>query len=90
MVVTTKPASPGVRFPPPLLFVVPFFVSFLLDQRVSFIIDGQGAGAVQMTIGCALLVSGFGLMFWGMIAFARLRTSLLPFRPARTLVIVPP
>ena len=30
-------ASPGVRFPPPLVYVLPFFASFLLNDRIEFL-----------------------------------------------------
>jgi protein-S-isoprenylcysteine O-methyltransferase Ste14 len=85
-----RPSSPGVRFPPPLLFVGPFFLAFLLDQRIEFLIVGAGAGPIQVTIGTVMFVAGLGLMFWGIVSFWHVRTSILPFRPARTLVIVRP
>jgi protein-S-isoprenylcysteine O-methyltransferase Ste14 len=85
-----RPASPGVRFPPPLVYVIPFFLSFLLNDRVEFLIVGGGAGRAQVAAGTALLAVGFVLMFWGLSTFIRLRTAVLPFHAARTLVIVPP
>jgi protein-S-isoprenylcysteine O-methyltransferase Ste14 len=36
------------------------------------------------------MAAGFGLMFWAVADFWRAKTDLLPFKPARTLVIVPP
>jgi protein-S-isoprenylcysteine O-methyltransferase Ste14 len=83
-------ASPGVRFPPPLVYVLPFFASFLLNERVEFLIAGAGAGAVQLTAGTVMMAAGFLLMAWGLTTFIKMRTAVLPFRAARTLVIKPP
>jgi protein-S-isoprenylcysteine O-methyltransferase Ste14 len=82
--------SPGVRFPPPLVYVLPFLASFLLNDRVEFLIVGSGAGPVQLTVGTIMLAGGLIVMFWGLMTFARLRTSVLPFKGARALVIEPP
>lgn len=83
-------ANPGVRFPPPLVYVLPFFASFLLNNRIEFLIVGSGAGARQLTAGTVMMAAGFLLMAWGLIVFIRSRTAILPFHSARTLVIVPP
>ncbi len=85
-----RPASPGVRFPPPLVYVLPFFAAFLLNRRIEFLIVGAGAGAAQVTVGTVMMALGFLLMAWGLITFIRLRTAVLPFHAARALVIVPP
>lgn len=82
--------SPGVRFPPPLVYVLPFFAAFLLNERVEFLIAGAGASSIQVTLGTAMMAAGFLLMAWGLGTFIRLRTAVLPFHAARTLVIVPP
>ena len=84
------PKNPGVRFPPPLVFVLPFFVSFLLDQRLPFLIFCDGPPVALSVAGITLLIGGFGLMLWGIVNFWRAKTNLLPFKPATSLVIVPP
>ena len=84
------PSNPGVRFPPPLVFVLPYFLSFLLDRRVPFLIVGEDPPQVLSVAGLAFLVGGFGLMLWGITDFWRAKTHLLPFKPASTLVVVRP
>jgi len=85
-----KLTSPGVRFPPPLVFVVPFFVSFLLDRRLPFLIFGDDPPVVMSVAGLALLVAGLGLMHWGVLRFWMANTNLLPFKPATLLVMTAP
>ena len=84
------PANPGVRFPPPLVYVLPFFVSFLLNDRVEFLIVGAGAGEAQVIIGTVMMAVGFLVVSWALITFIKRRTAILPFHAARALVIVPP
>ena len=89
-VADAKPGSPRVPFPPPLVFVLPFFFSFLLDRRLPFLIVGDGPPVALSVTGVALLAAGLGLMLWAVVNFWRVRTHLLPFLPVRTLVVVPP
>ena len=86
------PPNPGVRVPPPLLFVAGFLLAWLVDARLARlpVIAGVGAPsaphrAVQGT-GIALVLAGAALALWGMLTFARARTAILPHRPAARLV----
>lgn len=85
-----RPTSPGVRFPPPLVYVLPFFAAFLLNDRIEFLIVGAGAGPIQLTAGTVMMAAGFILMAWGLVTFIRLRTAVLPFHAARALVTLAP
>lgn len=77
--------SPGVRFPPPLLFVGGLAVGWLLDRRVRAL-PLVGDGDVIATVGTALLAVGLSLMAWGMITFRLARTAIVPMRGASRLV----
>ena len=79
-------SGPGVRFPPPLLFVAGLAGGWFLDRWLEFEIDGQGPGLVQTTIGAVLVLAGVGLVLAGVGALVRARTTVLPHRPARALV----
>lgn len=85
-----RPANPGVRFPPPLIFLAPYAVAWWLNDRIEFLIVGGGPPPWLEQAGAGAMLAGFALMAWGLITFARLRTSALPFHAARTLVIRPP
>lgn len=78
--------GPGVRFPPPFLFVGGLVASWLLHRWLPFEIDGQGPGVVQTAIGSALIVAGLGLMLAGIVTLVRARTTIIPHRPARALI----
>jgi protein-S-isoprenylcysteine O-methyltransferase Ste14 len=82
--------GPAVRVPPPLLFVAGLLVAWWLDSRLTFEIDRNGAGAVQITLGVALVVVGVGVVAWGLVTFVRARTAIAPIRPARQLVVTGP
>jgi len=76
-----------VRFPPPLLFVGGLALSWFLDTRLTFWIDGEGGGAVQNAIGAGLIACGLGVMTWGIVTFSRARTAIYPNQAAREFVI---
>ena len=78
--------GPGIRLPPPFVFVAGFAAGWLLNRRLEFLIDGDGPGALQETVGAALLGIGLLVMATGVVTFIRARTTVIPNRPARQLV----
>lgn len=82
----TPVRTPGIRFPPPFVFVAGYAAAWLLDRQLEFRIDGAGPGAVQQTIGVVALTAGLSVMFWGLVTFVLARTPVNPMRPARRLV----
>jgi protein-S-isoprenylcysteine O-methyltransferase Ste14 len=82
-----KLANPGVKFPPPSLFVAGFGVAWLLETYVRRIpIIRTGSTTTIEMIGTILLILGFILMIWGMLTFARARTAILPIHAASRIV----
>jgi protein-S-isoprenylcysteine O-methyltransferase Ste14 len=79
--------TPGVRFPPPLIYASAVVAGVLLDRRWSLPI---GAEALRSILGWLLLAGSLLLMGMSVGTFRRRRTSFLPFRPATTLVITGP
>lgn len=77
--------SPGVRFPPPLLFVAGLAAAWLLERRVRalpFVADGD----LLTTPGAVLVAIGVGVVAWGMVTFRAARTAIIPMHGASRLV----
>jgi protein-S-isoprenylcysteine O-methyltransferase Ste14 len=79
-------ANPGVQFPPPVLFVIAFGVSWLLDGSVRALPFPGISPVVGKVIGALILIAGFYLMVWGIAAFRRVMTAIFPNQPANELV----
>ena len=81
-------ANAGVRFPPPLLFVAGLAVSLALDRLVLPIrLASHDVGRTPLlALGWLGIVAGVAFSTWGIRTFRRARTSILPNKPARTVV----
>ena len=79
---------PGVRFPPPLIFVTAFIIGWLIDTRIGRLpLIGTGSAPRHVQVIASLVaIAGFGLIFWGMLTFARAKTAIFPHRPASRIV----
>lgn len=84
------PTNPGVRFPPPTLFVVGFLIAVALDRWTRSLGLGGGNRTALLIAGWVLIGAGMLVLLWAMLTFARARTSILPSRPARTIVATGP
>lgn len=75
--------SPGVRFPPPLLYAFAVILGVLLNRRVPLPVP-----ASPWTMALALLcIAGWVMLAGPSIArFRRFNTSIVPIRPATALV----
>ena len=81
------PAHPGVRFPPPFLYVAGFLGGLALERwgwRMR-LTAGEWRGALLMS-GWLAVLAGLCLTGWGFRAFFGARTAIMPIRPARILV----
>ncbi len=77
---------PGVRFPPPLLFVAGFLAGWLVHRSrpVPFVAPASAATtdvAGWIVIGVALIV-----IAWALVTFHRHRTAVYPNQPAARVV----
>lgn len=77
--------SPGVRFPPPLLFVGGLTAGWLLDRRVRPLAL-VAHGDLLATLGTLLVAVGLALVAWGMVTFRVAGTAIIPMRGASRLV----
>lgn len=79
----SRPDSPGVRFPPPLLYALAVVGGWLLHGSAPLPI---GSGSI-LTVGAWLLVASWVVLAGMSIGLFRRRdTSMITFRPASTLV----
>jgi len=76
--------SPGVKFPPPLIFVTGFLAGLALERWVYR--TSLGPRGTLAAAGWALAIAAIAFAGWGMVTFWRARTAIIPHRPASNLV----
>jgi protein-S-isoprenylcysteine O-methyltransferase Ste14 len=85
-VMPTPTDSPGVRFPPPLVYATCVVAGWLLNRYWSLPIGGDW----RTTLGW-ICVAGWAVLAASAIGlFRRKQTSMITFRPANTLVTTGP
>jgi protein-S-isoprenylcysteine O-methyltransferase Ste14 len=81
---------PGVRIPPPLVFVAALVTGWLVDRAI----PGprpEWLQSLPTAIGAiAMIIAGGALSFSGVLAFWRARTTILPFQEASRFVVAGP
>jgi protein-S-isoprenylcysteine O-methyltransferase Ste14 len=84
---TLRPDSPGVHFPPPLLYAVAVIGGWLLHRQWPLPI----ANGTALTVGAWLLVACWAVLAGMSIGlFRRKQTSMITIRPASMLVTTGP
>lgn len=76
---------PGVNFPPPFYFVIGFLVGWLLHRMVPLGVAAAESDAMN-TAGWILIIAGIALLIWAQVTFLRHGTTVIPNRPASTMV----
>jgi protein-S-isoprenylcysteine O-methyltransferase Ste14 len=80
-----KTDSPGVFFPPPLLYVIIFLLSFILQGYLTI----RGAfffhSLVANIIGVIIIITGLVFSIPALRQFIKSRNTLIPFKPAASL-----
>jgi protein-S-isoprenylcysteine O-methyltransferase Ste14 len=85
----SRPA-PNNKVRPTLLFIGGFVAGWGLHQRLEFYIDGAGASTLQKGLGALVVGGGVAITWWALSTFMRVRTGIMPDRPARQLVTFGP
>ncbi len=77
---------PGVRFPPPLLFILGFAVSLLVHKFLPLYLIADSLTWVFSIIGRLFTLIGLAFMIWGLLTFHRFRTAISPYQRASQVV----
>jgi protein-S-isoprenylcysteine O-methyltransferase Ste14 len=81
---TAKSDRTGIVVPPPLLFMGPFALGWLVDRRVRWPLLSDRS--ISIAFGVFLVVGGAAVAFTGIRRFWRARTTVLPFGGTTQLV----
>ena len=76
-----------VRLIPPLVYVVPFVLTWSLQQWRPWSIGGSGA---LNAAGLALLAGGIAVMLWSVVTMLRAKTTVIPWEQVSTIVSTGP
>jgi protein-S-isoprenylcysteine O-methyltransferase Ste14 len=79
-------SNPGVRFPPPLLFILGILAGWILDRYWHALPLSRYAHSSLEPFGLAMLALGVILAGWGMMTFRRAKTAIIPHQSASQLV----
>lgn len=85
--------SPGIYLPPPALLVLLWAGAWSLERLhpTTWGFSGAGGGAgIRLLLSAPLMILGVVLDLWALREFLRRKTHLLPFRPARVVVVEGP
>jgi protein-S-isoprenylcysteine O-methyltransferase Ste14 len=81
-----SPSGPGVRYPPPLLFILGGVGGWLLKSAFPLPLLGPAGRSAGAIVGWLLDVLGVALSVWALATFRDARTGIRPNQPASTLV----
>jgi len=79
-------ANPGVKFPPPLLFVAGFVAGWMLHRRWPHHVVPHAWERGAQGLGAVAIATAVGVMAWAFATFIRHRTAIYPNRPAARIV----
>jgi protein-S-isoprenylcysteine O-methyltransferase Ste14 len=79
-------SSPGVHFPPPLLFILGFTIGILLNRVWPLSLVATERSTIRLIPGWFFVGAGLLLLASAMLTFLRLRTAIYPNQPATTVV----
>jgi protein-S-isoprenylcysteine O-methyltransferase Ste14 len=82
----TDTGTAGVIARPPLIFLAPLVIGFVLDRLLRLPFPVPGIDLVHWIIGGSLILIGLALAAAGLRNFSRARTPFLSIKPTRALV----
>ena len=82
----TPLSSPGVHYPPPILFVLGLGLGWLVGRAAPIPLLPDGLRSVSLAGGWLLVGLGLATIGWAMLTFRRARTAIYPNQPATSIV----
>ncbi|APZ94371.1 methyltransferase family protein [Fuerstiella marisgermanici] len=83
---TDELRSPGVNFPPPILFVISGYCGSAIEANVPVPLSTVVVVPAQVPLGWSTVALGTALLGWALVTFVWMKTAIYPNRPARQLV----
>lgn len=83
MQVKHKADSPGVRYPPPVIYVTGFLIGYGLTRLAPL---DEWAALIPRALGASLAALGVLIAFWSIALFWLSRTAVFPHKPASKLI----
>ena len=82
--------GPGVWIPPPMLWALAFMAGWLLHRSRPLPLLPPGTRSAAVVLGWIGIAAGLAWNYWAIASFVRARTSIVPVRPASSLVLSGP
>jgi protein-S-isoprenylcysteine O-methyltransferase Ste14 len=86
---TSHESGPRIRIPPPAIYLAGFLAGLLAQRLVPVRLGSAGVQPLRL-VGAGLGLAGIGLSLSAMVHMLRHRTTILPFRPATSLLVTGP
>lgn len=87
---TVQQDTSGVRFPPPLYYLIGLIVGFVIQYFYAIHIGRPGHHVIEYALGGIWILAGLLLMGWALFTFRRAGTSPIPHVPTKVLTAAGP
>lgn len=81
-----SPSSPGVHFPPPLLFVAGIGLGLAIQRFWTLTWPALLSEDLRRVFGSLFAAMGSSILIWGLVTFRRAKTAIYPNQPAVKIV----
>jgi protein-S-isoprenylcysteine O-methyltransferase Ste14 len=87
MVASSRLPNPGVRFPPPFIYVAAYLVGLAVERWIVRVhLSRPGTRPWLVMAGWAVIVIGASIVASGLVTFRFAHTAIMPIRPASRIV----
>lgn len=82
----TPPRSPGVFFPPPILFVLGIGLAWLIGRAVPLPLAPDALRPISLLVGYVAIALSSATITWALVTFRLADTGIYPNQPATSIV----